>query len=63
MDANEQFTQQVRENIAGISSDPFFQYLSNLWLREAGTHQWSYNFSGLGGLLFNSQMMHGLCRN
>jgi cephalosporin hydroxylase len=48
MNANEEFANEVKQNIQKLSKDADFRGLSNVWLREAGRASYFYNFSWLG---------------
>jgi len=48
MDPIEQFRDEVRKNIEGLSEDADLQALSRLWIREIARHNWAYNFTWLG---------------
>jgi cephalosporin hydroxylase len=42
------FAEEVASNIEGLRNDEDLQALSRIWLRLAGKHRYSYNFSWLG---------------
>lgn len=42
------FAQEVAENVEALKNDSDLQALSRIWLRLAGKHRYSYNFSWLG---------------
>lgn len=48
MNPNEQFAEEVRHNIEGLSQDLDLQALSRIWVREISPHKWAYNFTWLG---------------
>jgi cephalosporin hydroxylase len=48
MNPIEQFKNEVKENIKGLSQDLDLQALSRIWVREISPHKWAYNFSWLG---------------
>lgn len=48
MNQQEQFKQQVTENIKGLSQDSDVQALSRIWVREISRHKWAYNFRWMG---------------
>ncbi|ATX82966.1 Cephalosporin hydroxylase [Mariprofundus ferrinatatus] len=48
MDENRKFELFVQNNVKKIGEDLSFMNLSNNWIREAGGHQYAYNFSWLG---------------
>jgi len=48
MNPTEQFQQEVKKNIKGLSQDADLQALSRVWVREISPHKRAYNFSWLG---------------
>ncbi len=48
MDPAEQFKQEVKNNIEGLSGDRDLQTRSRDWTREVARHNWSYNFRWMG---------------
>lgn len=48
MNPVEQFKQEVKDNINGLSGDIALQALSREWTQEVARHKWSYNFSWMG---------------
>ena len=48
MNPVEQFKQEVRTNIRGLSGDESLQDLSRKWIRDVARHKWSYNFRWMG---------------
>lgn len=48
MSPNEQFQQEVKQNIESLGQDKDIQALSRIWVREITPHKWAYNFSWLG---------------
>lgn len=48
MTPHDQFKEEVRQNIEGLSQDLDLQALSRIWVREVSPHKWAYNFSWLG---------------
>lgn len=48
MNKIEQFNNSVLQNIKSLGEDKYLQSLSNIWLRDSLTHDYSYNFSYLG---------------
>jgi len=48
MSFDEDFQQEVRKSIEGLSRDNDLQALSRFWVRSVGPHKWAYNFSWLG---------------
>lgn len=48
MGPEEQFSEEVRRNVAGLAADTDLQALSRVWVREAAAYKWAYNFSWLG---------------
>lgn len=45
---NQQFQEEVQDNIRGLGADADVQALSRIWLREITRHKYAYNFSWLG---------------
>jgi cephalosporin hydroxylase len=43
-----QFAQEVADNVEALKDDADLKALSRIWLRLAGKHRYSYNFSWLG---------------
>ncbi len=48
MDPIEQFDQERKDNITGLSQDEALKHLSSEWLQKSLEHKYSYNFSALG---------------
>jgi cephalosporin hydroxylase len=48
MNPNEQFKQEVEENIKNLGQDIDVQALSRIWAREISRHKWAYNFRWMG---------------
>lgn len=48
MNPVEQFKQEVRDNIKGLSDDQALHALSREWTRDVARHKWSYNFRWMG---------------
>ncbi len=48
MNPNDEFLEEVRQNIEGLGFDLDLQALSRIWVREITRHKWAYNFSWLG---------------
>lgn len=48
MSAQQEFTNQVHNNINGMGQDPYMKDVTRLWLRDSLKHQYSYNFQWLG---------------
>jgi cephalosporin hydroxylase len=48
MNPNDAFAEDVKNNITSLGADQDLQALSNIWLRTAALHKWTYNFSWLG---------------
>lgn len=48
MNPSEQFKQEVRDNIKGLSGDQELHALSLVWTRDVARHKWSYNFRWMG---------------
>jgi len=48
MNPNDQFKQEVTENIAGLGRDLDLQALSLTWLHDISKHRYPYNFTWLG---------------
>jgi cephalosporin hydroxylase len=44
----EQFNQEVKDSIKGLSGDQTLQALSREWTRDVARHKWSYNFRWMG---------------
>ena len=44
----EQFKQEVKDSIKGLSVDQALQALSREWTRDIARHKWSYNFRWMG---------------
>lgn len=44
----DKFKKEVIENIKNLGNDRDLQSLSNIWMREVGRYNWSYNFRWLG---------------
>lgn len=42
------FFNEVASNVAGLRADSDLQALSRIWVREAGRHKYSYNFTWMG---------------
>ena len=48
MNEIDNFRSEVAANIEGLGQDEEIQKLSTSWIRSAGKHKWSYNFSWMG---------------
>lgn len=48
MNPVEQFNQEVKDSIKGLSGDQTLQALSREWTRDVARHKWSYNFRWMG---------------
>ncbi len=48
MSDEETFASEVRRNVEALAGDAALQGLSNVWLRDAARHRYSYNFRWLG---------------
>jgi cephalosporin hydroxylase len=48
MDPNDQFRDEVRQNIEGLMRDTALQRASKDWIRDIAPHHYAYNFSWLG---------------
>ena len=48
MNEIDNFRSEVAANIEGLGQDEEIQKLSTSWIRNAGKHKWSYNFSWMG---------------
>ena len=48
MDKNEEFQQEVRDNIANLSEDQDLQALGRIFLREVSPYKYAYNFTWMG---------------
>ena len=48
MDPNDQFRDEVRQNIEGLIRDTALQRASKDWIRDIAPHRYAYNFSWLG---------------
>jgi cephalosporin hydroxylase len=48
MNPIDQFRDEVKSNVEGLSRDLDLHALSRIWVREITPHKWAYNFSWLG---------------